>query len=270
MASTEQSPQEQNRPSWDEYPLWLTDVDPPSAGVQGSKGRYETIGAKIRADVASSDAWRSIVADMREFHDEYTIATTYPLLASLDEPQLHLKPYSSILEKTYRKNVLNNSEWPKSPKEGWITPSNWYSLINDIVRTTIVVKYLDGVQFLVERLQRIAEEKGNRFKADYEARDEGYYAAHCYVWFNLEVPRVDWNTEIVPVRFEIQVTTQVQEVIRKLTHDYYERRRLRLTPRETKWQWEYESPEFLPNYLGHVLHYVEGMIMEVSKRGSSA
>ena len=61
----------------------------------------------------------------------------------------------------------------------------------------------------------------------------------------------------------MQITTQLQEVIRKLLHKHYESRRKRTTPDELKWQWDYKSDEFSANYLGHILHYIEGMIMEV-------
>lgn len=269
MVGTEEDSKEANRPAWGEYPQWLASKDQAAGNALATKGRYETVGAKIRNDVATSEAWQAILANLREFNDEYTIATGYRLLANLDVPNIYLKPYDSILDKTYRKNVLNNDRWPHPPDQNWITPANWYVATNDVVRTTVVVKYLDGVQFLVAKLKEIAEKYGHEFAADFEARDEGYYAAHCYLWFDLEIPKLDWDTEIIRVRLEIQVTTQLQDVIRKLTHDYYEQRRSRSTPRDKKWQWDYESPEFLPNYLGHVLHYMEGMIMEVRKRGNT-
>jgi len=104
---------------------------------------------------------------------------------------------------------------------------------------------------------------------DYEAREEGYYAAHCYPRFEINIPTLSWVTEATSVEFEIQVTTQLQDVIRNLTHDYYELRRSRKTIPDMKWQWDYKGPEFVPNYLGHILHYVEGMIMEVRMRGAS-
>ena len=180
-----------------------------------------------------------------------------------------LKPYESLLHKSFRKNILLNDAWPTPPNGGWITPENWFSRTNDIVRTTIVVKYLDGVEFMVQHIRAIAEEGNCPFQVNYEARDEGYYAAHCYITFNLEVPKLDWDTERIDVRLEIQVTTQLQDVIRKLTHGFYEQRRTFRRSADFKWQWNYYSPEFVPNYLGHILHYVEGMIMEVRKRGES-
>ena len=63
---------------------------------------------------------------------------------------------------------------------------------------------------------------------------------------------------------EIQITTQVQELILNLLHKYYERRRNKIEP--DNWQWDHASDEFATNYLGHILHYVEGMIVEVRER----
>jgi len=127
---------------------------------------------------------------------------------------------------------------------------------------------LDGVEFFVERVQDFARQFGHSFSVDYEAREEGYYAAHCYPRFEVNIPTLSWKVEATSVRFEIQVTTQLQDVIRNLTHDYYELRRSRKSTPDVKWQWDYKGPEFVPNYLGHILHYVEGMIMEVRMRGS--
>ena len=62
---------------------------------------------------------------------------------------------------------------------------------------------------------------------------------------------------------EIQVTTQIQEIIKTLLHKQYEEKRKVNTPKDYKWQWDSKSPQFIPNYLGHIVHYVEGMIIEI-------
>jgi len=81
-----------------------------------------------------------------------------------------------------------------------------------------------------------------------------------------EIPKFPYDTERVVVSLEIQITTQLQEVIRRLLHKYYESRRMDMEEEESKWQWNYRSDEFVANYLGHILHYVEGMIVEVRER----
>ena len=43
----------------------------------------------------------------------------------------------------------------------------------------------------------------------FEATEEGYYAVHIYVPEEFEIPRIDWDTEMVTASVEIQVTTQI-------------------------------------------------------------
>jgi len=256
------------QPTWAEYPRWLegktSQKDVASASV-----RFELVSQKIRSEIETSDFWAKFVGAFDEWDDEYTARCRYKLFVNPSPPPVVIKPYDSLLDKSYRKNVVSNQSWPSSPDQGWVTPLNWYERVNDIVRTTVVVKYLDGVEFFVERAQSVAEQCGRPFSVDYEAREEGYYAAHCYARFEIDIPTLSWATEATTVRFEIQVTTQLQDVIRNLTHDYYELRRSSNASPNVKWQWDYKGPEFVPNYLGHILHYVEGMIMEVRMRGDA-
>src|SRR5207247_399114 len=100
---------------------------------------------------------------------------------------------------------------------------------------------LDGVDFLFSKLAEVATGNGLQHNIDYEARDEGYYAGHFNVRMDFSIPRPDWDTETVNVAIEIQITTQLQEVIRKLLHKYYETRRLSATKPSKPWQWEYSA-----------------------------
>ena len=178
------------------------------------------------------------------------------------KPVIVIKPFASLVLKTYRKNILDNKNWPTEPQEGWILPTNWFTRINDIVRTLIEVKYLDGVGFMIEKIKSQCELSHISCNVFLEAREEGYYAAHLYLKQNFEIPRENWDTEKVDVSIELQITTQLQEVIRTVLHDYYENRRQKPKD-EVKWQWEYQSNEFAVRYLGHILHYVEGMIVDI-------
>lgn len=103
-------------------------------------------------------------------------------------------------------------------------------------------------------------------EVSYKAREEGYYAAHFYTKQAFEVPKIDWDTKEIDFSIEIQITTQLQEVIRKLLHKYYERKRKMGVKPVEKWQWDYTCEEFSTNYLGHILHYVEGMILEIREK----
>ena len=128
------------------------------------------------------------------------------------------------------------------------------------------MKYLDGVEFLREKIHSACARHSLPCDVVLEAREEGYYAAHVYTRQAFEIPRLDWDTETVDVSIELQVTTQLQEAIRTLLHKYYEKRRTVGVEEDSPWQWDYRSGEFVANYLGHILHYVEGMIMEIRER----
>ena len=120
---------------------------------------------------------------------------------------------------------------------------------------------------MIGKIRSLCEKNEKDFGCTFEAREVGYYAVHLYTKEEFEIPRIDWDTMKVETSIEIQLTTQLQEVIRKLLHKYYEEKRLSPVQSERMWQWDYRSDEFATNYLGHILHYIEGMIMEIRKKG---
>lgn len=228
--------------------------------------RYDSVTAKIKQDYEKSNFWVKMNENLRQYDQEYLLTTGYPLLIPNFEPKLYIKPFKSFLLKTFRKNIIDNKRYPNQPKGGWILPDNWFSRINDILRTLFVVKYLDGVEFMKNKIESLCKQHGMKFKCFLEAREEGYYAAHLYSRHRCEIPKETWDTEMIDISVEIQVTTQLQEVIRALLHKYYEERREGAKEKGLKWQWDYKSDEFITNYLGHILHYVEGMIMEIREK----
>lgn len=250
-------------PSFGEYPAWLRENHKVTVDDR-LRNRYETVARSILLEFSASEFWVACQQQIGEFDAEYVVLHGYQLTDRRVGPELLVKPFGSFLLKTYRKNISENVAWPDPPlKTGWIVPLEGLSKINDVIRTLFVVKYLDGVEFLVERLEALALEGGFAFRSDLEAKEEGYYAAHAYVSRVFEVPAEKWDTEKLEATIELQVTTQVQELIRRLLHRYYEERRSRRQPSDAKWQWNYKSEEFGANYLGHILHYVEGMIMDI-------
>lgn len=228
------------------------------------KRYYDAVVSKAASDFLAAPFWQTLNSDLDRINKQYYLNTSYYLLVNNSSlPQLQKKPFDSFLLKTFRYNVVSNNNWPEPPDGGWLLPGNWFSRINDMVRTLFVVKYLDGVNFFASELAKLCNARSYMCKVDYEAKEEGYYAAHFYISFPCQIPCENWDTrdEIVPV--EIQITTQLQEVIRRLLHKYYEEQRAQRRIPDVKWQWDYKSDEFAANYLGHILHYVEGMIMDV-------
>lgn len=255
-----------------EYKTWLKDQH--SVAVDRRvRNHFESVASKLQRDFESCAFWVQLVNNLKNYHEKYLVETGYPLFTNFESPPRMLtKPFDSFLLKTFRTNILENASWPGEPIDGWVLPDNWYSRIHDIVRTCLVVKYLDGVEFVIGKIQDLCAQKGLHCEVSFEAREEGYYAAHVNVQQEFEIPRLDWDTERIEAHVEIQLTTQLQDVITKLLHKYYERRRGRVASEDvgTKWQWEYGSDEFVANYLGHILHYVEGMIMDVRSRQAAA
>ncbi len=249
----------------EEYKKWLKDqfsiiID------SKTENHFNSIANKIKNDFQESKAWLDLVSLLREFNNEYLAKTSYQLLITDFKPELVTKSFDSFFEKTFRRNVVYNKKFPNPPYDGWALPENWIENTNDILRTYFVVKYLDGVEFLMKKIEESFNANSLNCKNHYEARDEGYYAVHIYTKNDFEIPKIDWDTEIKNITIEIQITTQLQEVIGKLTHQLYEDRRIKIDKSDKKWQWNYESEEFTTNYLGHILHYVEGMIMEVRNK----
>ena len=227
---------------------------------------YEVVAKSLQEQTENSAFWRTVKGQIGEFDSRYLKMTKHFLFMKSEVPEIHWKPHDSILDKSFRKNVIENSRWPDPLEGGWITPRDWCSRVNDPIRTVMVVKYLDGVSFLVGELETLAQNHGLRVRSDFEAREEGYYAAHTYVTMQAEIPNIRWDTEKIEFDFEIQTTTQFQEAIRPLTHPFYVARRSRTDPPETKWQWEFKTDEFRVNYLAHTLHHVEGLIVDVRDR----
>ena len=62
---------------------------------------------------------------------------------------------------------------------------------------------------------------------------------------------------------EIQVTTQMQDVLRAMTHVYYRERRIKPQPKSADARWNFSSPDFRATYLGHTLHLLEGIVAEL-------
>ncbi len=251
-----------NIPTIEYYPDWLhdeCDID-----IELSQTRYINSTNLMKEQFENSKIWKAICSNLSTYNQRYLLLTGYDLLQNVNKPPvIQIKEFDKTLNKSYRKNFILNKQLPDPPDGDWVTPENWYVRIDDIIRTLIVVKYLDGVRYITEIIDKLC--KANRCKCfcDFEAREEGYYAAHISVQQKFEIPAI-FDTRTISASVEIQVTTQIQEVIRTLLHKYYEKRRVELTPQSNgDWRWDYMSSEFATNYLGHVLHYVYHIVIGI-------
>ena len=173
------------------------------------------------------------------------------------------KPFDSAVIKSYRLNVLRNRAFPDAPREGWVSPENWYTIFDDHIRSSLVCKFVDAPQFLAGELDKYANSLGLTAQHSARGTDDGYYAFHHYTSFPLDVMDTQWNNLATTVKFELQLTTQLQEVLRQLTHPLYEHRRIANQKRDDRWKWDIDSPRFRSSYLGHTLHLIEAVIVQV-------
>ncbi len=249
------------KPNEDEFVKWME----AKFGIPNEQARsnYESNAARLLKSFQTHPLWCRIGEQLREWDTEYFKEKGVHLFVNSKLPEVVFKPFNSLINKAYRKNCLNNKSFPDEPEKGWISPYSWYDKIHDIVRTSFIVKYLDGVKYLDQKLFLVSREEGCKYECSYEAHDDGYYAAHVSVVLGLPIVEMDWQESVHEIEVEIQITTELQEMVKSLLHKFYEDNRRKTIPKDYKWQWDYHNEQFVPNYLGHLAHYLEGMIVEI-------
>lgn len=249
----------------DEYVDWLWEEHEVSVGAD-TEAQYADFSRQLERQFRASWFFEHLPGRLLEFHANYKVAKGTGLLANPSPAiPLDVKSWTSFLEKTYRRNVLDNKRWPSEPDRGWILPDSGFDKIGDVVRALVVVRYLDGMDEVAGALSQLAVDTGLSSTMGRLAKVEGYYATHVDIAFSPRLP-VGLDVMNVPTSVEIQITTELQANIRDLAHGHYERRRMATEANPAAWQWDYGGLEFSSNYLGHVLHYLEGMIMQLRER----
>lgn len=253
----------------EEYREWAKDA----LGIdfdEKTKLRYNTNISIIQNAFQETEFSRGLNSVLENASSEYYSERKSDLLMAGTEVSFVTKSYDSVVNKMFRKNVLLNKAFPVPPKDGWIDFSNCYDQLNDLIRATIVCKFIDGPRFVTEHLISHANTHGIENKYNTEQRDEGYYAFHYYGRFPMQILTTGWETEARSVSVEIQVTTQLQDALKKLTHLFYEEQRIN-SKNDTngEWKWDYDSLRFRASYLSHTLHMLEGVIVELRNTHSS-
>jgi len=232
---------------------------------------YELVIATMKVNFEKSEFFRRLDQELPRYNEEYLRDKKYVLFTKFQPIIMDTKPFDSMICKCYRQDIIDNPHWIKrvfdwKDEYTWMNPLQCFETFSDILRTRISVRYLDGAIFVLEKLKLLADSLRLSYEYDYKAEEEGYYAIHFDLIAPFEIPSLEFETRKIKSRVEIQVNTEIQDLILALTHKYYEEGRMKSKVSSEKWQWDYECEEFLPNYLGHIIHYIEGMIMEVRKR----
>jgi ppGpp synthetase/RelA/SpoT-type nucleotidyltranferase len=247
----------------EEYVIWARRVLRVDFNDRSVELSYDLNATFALATAQSHDFFKGLDNFLKESSEAYQAQKHADLfMGGPSEVKLVLKSYTSAVNKSFRHNIVSNKNFDHPPEEGWVTPADWFSTFNDIVRSTVVCKFIDGPQFLAERLKAYATVL--RLDSNYtsQQKDDGYYAYHFYVNIPVEL-LINGTPSFVNVKIEIQLTTQLQEVLYKITHRYYEHLRNQRAVDPSKWKWEIDSNRFRAGYVSHTLHLLEAIILEL-------
>lgn len=230
------------------------------------KNLFETNVQGIALQIKEHVYFRDLDNKIKSWSIEYYKNTKSDLLMINNPLELLKKTFDSAIDKSFRINVLWNKEYPKPPDKGWVTPQNLFIYFNDIIRGLLVCRFIDGPIFLAEKLTKYA--KALKLESHYytQERDEGYYAYHFYVRLPVNILSEFFISETNSIEVEIQITTQLQEVLKNLTHQFYQINRIKYIEPSNKWKWDFKSNQFKISYLSHTLHLIESVIVEARER----
>ena len=276
------------RTSEEEYIQWHQDeFEQVLNGGQPAQW-YKQVTDAGRADLERSEFWKELLICLPFWNRAFKLThNNHGLLVSDQPPIIGIKDFESAVNKSYRKNQIENKGWSDAPPEDpptraaaealkadpeairnnpmdvrfWYGPHNWLTDFPDVFRVRLVVSYFDGVKYLAGLVEELAKRTTQHLpQSRLRAQQDGYHAAHILVCHELTID--DFQTRQflpAPVNLEIQITTDIQEKIITMLHNVYKEWREQGPPLD--WQWDHESTAFAINYLGSTLHYLEGMMV---------
>jgi ppGpp synthetase/RelA/SpoT-type nucleotidyltranferase len=228
-----------------------------------NKNRFDANLTSILNSIDSSDFLKEFDNTVFSWSEEYRKTFGSDLFFENAQLKFQKKSYDSIIDKTFRINVLWNKKFPDPPDKGWLTLDNIYKGLNDLVRSYLVCKFLDGPDFAARKLNEYCKSINLENYYYSQQRDEGYYAFHSYTTFKVSILDTEWQSVPTSVRIEIQFTTQLQDLLKNFTHQYFEETRLASSAPDNKWKWDIKSNRFKASYMSHTLHLLEAIIVEL-------
>lgn len=252
-----------------------TSVAPTLTGVEHSeaqRNRYNTNAKGLHLSALEHEFFATLPDVLQAAASNYNRRYGVRLFSGQGEkPELHLltKTFQSAINKEFRYNVLWNKHWPDPPsfdwndERKWVEPNCWHEIFNDLVRGTLVCRYVDGPEFVAQAIAGHADRLGLTHRYSSRQGDEGYYAYHFYVYLEAQILGEDFIAIPITFQVEIQLTTQLQEAMRELTQKLYEDQRVTEPDDHGKWKWEFRTNRFRASYLGHTLHLLESVVLEV-------
>jgi ppGpp synthetase/RelA/SpoT-type nucleotidyltranferase len=259
-----------DRPTFDQYLEWTVQTLHADWGDARYRRLYDANVITALNTVQSHPFFQKLDSVLSSASQQYNPEKPDQLLTH--GPTVHLvsKPFDSVIDKSFRRNVLKNDNFDNPPADGWCCPDNPFGTLNDTIRGLTVCRYIDGPLHVCQNLARHAD--ACDLESSYKSRqdDTGYYAYHFYIRIPVQLMKPDLEQLQVALSVELQVTTQLQEVLKDLTHGFYEEIRTRQNASTDDWKWRYDTPRFRGSYIGHTLHLLEGIIVDLKDDVSGA
>ncbi len=223
-------------------------------------GYWETLAANCEQWARELDAgpfWVEAAKRLDQWRTEYKQQTTADLLAQTGMPSFVAKSADSTKAKVLRKCRADT----KAPEELYSTTGAAVPAIDDLVRTRVVCRYIDGVEFLASKMEVLAKEMNLSPKRDREGRLEGYFAQHLTIDADVYY-RLGGASQPTRIRFEVQLASELATTMWNSSHPFYKFAQESSKPAES-WQWNPKDPQFIANQLGHVIHLADGLIVQL-------
>lgn len=238
---------------------WLREMEKarPEISVPGYWQTLEDNCSQWAKEMSVCPYWNTAKEKLPHWASEYRRSTGGDLLAKPGLPDFIGKSCDRIRSKLYQDHRRKKVDPTKAlPPGGPPVP-----LLDDLVRTRINCKFLDGVEYLGKVLFHLAEEMNLNPGRDRKGRIEGYYAQH--ITFEGDVFfRMGGSSSPVRITCEIQLATDLSTRIWEATHPIYEE--TRDTDEEpADWQWDPNDVRFVSRQLGHMIHLADGLLVRL-------
>lgn len=206
-------------------------------------------------DVGNNPFWNEINNSLLAWKFEHRTNTENPLLSREGLTNFNHKEKDRILSKIIYK--AKNDERFKKNAFGTTDPP--IPQLNDLVRTRLSCQYIDGVEFIANKILEVA--KNNDAFVDHEKMGslEGYFAQHI-IFKDTVIQRYMGESKAVTINCEIQIGTALSTAIWSSTHNIYEVSR-ELFEKPSDWQWNPKDPRFISTQIGHMIHLADGLLV---------
>jgi hypothetical protein len=226
----------------------------PQTGIPNYWSIVESNVIQWAKDLTVSPFWSDTASELDKWRTEYHAVTGSTLLSQAKLPDFVSKSKESIIDKLQRKYPIDQIQ---DAFEGdYPIPK-----IGDLVRVRLTCSYLDGVEFLAGKLMDLAKSTGVSAIHEKQGKIEGYYAQHINITQDV-MRKVAGSSVIVKIECEIQIATDMSTKMWDTSHGLYERTRGQPIEAEN-WQWKHSDPRFISNQLGHLVHLVDGLLIQL-------